>query len=53
LFDALTDAGFFWNLTDLDGSDGLRRKLDCHKADVSCHNIVKSNGYSVRCLKDN
>ena len=52
-FDDVSYYGNWWSSTEYYGSDALRRGLGYYNAQVPRFGSNKSNGYSVRCLKDN
>ena len=51
-FGLLGILGYWWSSTQLDGSDAWTRNLTYLNANVGRVNLVKSYGFSVRCLRD-
>ncbi|MCK4344762.1 MAG: hypothetical protein KAX05_05690 [Bacteroidales bacterium] len=51
-FDFVGDYAFFWTATEFDGSGAWDRSLHYDYAEVYRYDNLKSNGFSVRCLRD-
>ncbi len=51
-FNNLTQLGFFWSSTQADASSAWNRKLNYDTAIVTKYNSFMTNGFSVRCIRN-
>jgi uncharacterized protein (TIGR02145 family) len=51
-FNNLGNNGNWWSSSENDASNAWNRNLNYNNAQVNRNNNNKSNGFSVRCLKD-
>jgi uncharacterized protein (TIGR02145 family) len=51
-FNNLTQLGFFWSSTQADASSAWNRKLNYDTAVVTKYNSFKTDGFSVRCIRN-
>jgi uncharacterized protein (TIGR02145 family) len=51
-FSGAGDGGYWWSATEYGSGGAYRRGMDCNLDYVSEYNIVKSYGFSVRCVQD-
>ena len=51
MFFSVQEKGFWWSATE-SSNNASRKELWCFSANVDTFSMIKSNGYSVRCLRD-
>jgi len=48
----IKDSGIWWSSTEYDATDGLLSRADYNYGGFYKHNLVKTCGFSIRCVKD-
>jgi uncharacterized protein (TIGR02145 family) len=51
-FNNLTQLGYFWTSSQVDASDSWNRKLNYDTAIITKYNSFKTNGFSIRCMRN-
>jgi uncharacterized protein (TIGR02145 family) len=52
VFNNLTQLGYFWSSTEAGSSETWNRKLNFDSEIVTKYNSFKTNGFSVRCVRE-